>query len=43
MGMSNQYQKYRTASVSTLTPDELLIFLYEELSLNINQAIVKLQ
>lgn len=43
MDLSNQYQKYRATSISTLTPEELLIFLYEELSLCINQAILKIK
>lgn len=43
MDLNNQYQKYRAASVATLTPEELLIFLYGELSLNINRGILKIQ
>jgi flagellar protein FliS len=43
MDMSNQYQNYRATSISTFTPEELLIFLYNELSLYIHQAILKIK
>lgn len=39
MSYSNQYQQYKTQSINTLTPGELLILLYDHLILCINKAI----
>ena len=39
MEQNSVYQQYRVSSVNTLTPEELLILLYEELSLNIQKAV----
>ncbi|MDD4798286.1 MAG: flagellar export chaperone FliS [Clostridia bacterium] len=36
----NPYQKYREQSISTLAPEELLILLYEELTVCIHKSIL---
>ena len=36
----NPYQKYREQSINTLTPEELLILLYEELTICIHKSII---
>jgi len=40
--LNNPYQKYKELSINTLTPEELLIFTYEELALDINRAIISI-
>lgn len=39
MAISNPYQQYKTQSVSTLAPGELIILLYDKLSLCLNNAV----
>ncbi len=42
MLVSDQYKKYREQSVSTYTPGELIVLLYEQAAFNINRAIASI-
>ena len=43
MTTTNLYSQYKTVSVNTLTPGELIILLYEEAALRINRAILQIK
>lgn len=43
MTAANPYAMYKAQSVSTLTPGELIIFLYDEMATRINRAIASIK
>lgn len=40
MAIPDQYKKYRENTINAMTAGELIILLYEEVSLNINKAVM---
>lgn len=43
MATPNPYEKYQNLAINTLTPGELIILLYDEISLSLNKAMYNIK